>query len=104
MKFPQRVYAIKHRTTGKIYVGRSSRPKARIKRHLCNLRGGRHPVEDMQADYDKYGEHYSFYLLDFIRTWGERNKEFQWQLKLNSLYRDYGYNYKDPVANWCTKD
>ena len=55
----------------------------------------KHNIEDMQSDYDNYGEDYSLYLLDEIRVFSERSKEYEWMEKLNSHIRGSGYNYKD---------
>jgi len=53
-------------------------------------------VEDMQADFDKYGERFTLSILDEVRVWGDRVKEKEWQRRLNTQDRRCGYNYKDP--------
>lgn len=101
MKFPAYVYELKHNSTGKAYIGISHNPKRRLSNHLCALRNGSHPVEDLQADYNTHGEDLSFRILEEILTEDKRNREFAWQLKLRTLERGRGYNYKDPVTRWC---
>ena len=97
MKLPMVVYIIKNEVTGKIYVGRSSNLKVRVQQHMNLLRRGMHPVEDMQADFDEYGDHFRVIVIDKIETYGDRSKEGQWQKRLNTLDRRYGYNYRDPL-------
>lgn len=101
MKFPRNVYAIMHNTTKRIYVGSSCRPEARYRNHLSNLRNGKHPVEDMQADYDRHGENYTFFIVDEINSYEERKKELDWMRKLNTTSRGTGYNYKDRQVQTC---
>ena len=92
------VYAIKHNKTGRIYIGASSNPIRRMNIHLSKLRCGKHSVELMQEDFDKYGEDYSFYKLDEIHSKSERYKENVWQVYFNT--RVNGYNYKDNFKNY----
>ena len=95
MNFPRKVYAIRHNKTNRVYVGSSSRVDNRFKEHMCALRNGRHSVEDMQADFEKYGEDYSFTVLDEIATYEDRLKEYDWMKKYRSYDKQFGYNYKD---------
>ena len=101
MKFPAYVYELKHNSTGKAYIGISHNPKQRLSNHLYALRHGSHPVEDLQADFNAHGEDISFRILEEILTKDKRGREFAWQLKLRTLERSSGYNYKDPVTRWC---
>ena len=98
MKFPRKVYAITHNRTGRSYVGSSCDAVSRFHQHINDLRGRRHIVEDMQDDFDNYGEDYSFVMLDSINSWDERVKEYEWQKKYQSNVRGTGYNYQD--AKW----
>lgn len=101
MEIPRCVYLLLNTITGKCYVGSSGNPNLRFSGHLSNLRRHRHPVEDMQSDYDKYGECFQLILLEVIETFDDRKKEYEWMRKLNTTDRCYGYNYKDNtnVAN-----
>ena len=96
MDFPRKVYAIQHNVTKKIYVGSSRNAENRYKAHLAQLKGGKHPNEDMQSDYNQYGADYSFFILDEIPTFEQKSKEKEWMRKLKSYIRSKGYNYKDP--------
>lgn len=103
MKLPATVYAIRNEVTRKIYVGRSANPKRRLQYHMSLLRRGEHPVADMQADFDDYGEHFRFFILDKIEKYADRGKELDWQKRLNTLDRRYGYNYQDSVVTWYNR-
>lgn len=95
MKFPRKVYAIQHNVTKKIYVGSSNNVENRYLNHIYALRKHKHGVEDLQQDYDEYGEDFSLFILDEINCYEERKKEFEWMKKYNTLTRGVGYNYKD---------
>jgi hypothetical protein len=92
---PRKVYAIQHKKTKRIYIGSSKNPEERWSNHLCRLRLGKHCVEEMQNDFDRYGEDYSFLILDEITSFEDRKKEYEWMKKYNSTNRKFGYNYKD---------
>lgn len=98
MKFPRKVYAIQHNVTKRIYIGSSADVNTRYFSHIYQLRNGKHSVEDMQDDFIKYGEDYSFFILDEITEYAERKKEYEWMQKYGSHIRGIGYNYKDPAA------
>ena len=95
MRFPRTVYLIRHNRTGRIYIGSSVDPSRRFKKHIEDLRKGVHPVEDMQADFDKCGEDYAVEFLEVISAFEDRHHEYEWQDKFNSITRGVGYNYKD---------
>lgn len=93
--FPRKIYAIQHNKTKRMYIGSSKDVQSRYKAHIYKLKAGKHPVEDMQSDYDEYGENYSVFILEEITERSERYKEYEWMLKYNTLERGNGYNYKD---------
>ena len=95
MDFPRTVYAIKHNKTGRVYIGSSKRPVQRVEQHMSDLRGGRHSVEDMQADFNTYGQDYTVEFLEVITKFSDRSHEYEWMRKYNSGTRGVGYNYKD---------
>ena len=91
------IYCIKHNKTSKEYIGRSNCYTRRIKEHKAALKKGKHYVEDMQADYDEFGDDYTITILDLITDssyWG-RNREFELMYEHESYIREKGYNYKD---------
>lgn len=104
MKFPRKVYAIRHNATNRVYIGSSYHVDKRFYEHLTALKAHRHPVEDMQADYDKYGDDFTLTVLDQIATVAEKNKEYEWMDKNQSYIRGIGYNYKDKKWMGTDKD
>lgn len=95
MKIPTQVYAIRHNPTSKMYIGRSANVEKRVSQHMKMLRSGCHHVEDMQEDFNEFGEDYSVFILDEITKWAERTKEYYWMVKCGTYIRGVGYNYKD---------
>ncbi len=85
------VYVIRHKVTDRMYVGSSKNVNRRISAHINALRRGKHPVEDMQKDFDIYGENYIFEIFE------ETDHKFEYRLmdRYNSRIRGIGYNYKD---------
>lgn len=83
--------------TGRMYIGSSADVETRHMNHLYALRAGKHPIEDMQKDFDEYGENFTFTVLDEIKTLDESEKEYQWMREFKSYVRGVGYNYKDHV-------
>jgi len=96
--YPRVVYMITHTVTNRMYIGSTSNFDRRIQLHLNALRSGRHKIEDMQADYDAYGEHYSIKIIDSILTQESFRKEYDYMDLYNSRIRGIGYNYKDNHA------
>lgn len=95
MVVPRKVYAIQHNVTKRIYIGSSKDAQKRYLNHMYRLRQGKHHIEDMQKDFDEYGENYSLFILDDIQEFAERGKEYEWMHRLNTFTRGIGYNYKD---------
>lgn len=91
----KKVYAIQHNVTKKIYIGSSKNVDDRYLNHIYRLRAGKHHIEDMQKDFDEYGEDYSLFILDEITTYSERIKEYEWMRRYNTFERGVGYNYMD---------
>lgn len=89
------VYMIRHNVTGRMYIGRSGKLQKRIYQHLCLLRAGKHPVEDMQKDFDEYGEDFTISVLG-AENISNRYFEIEMMEKYRSIERGIGYNYKDP--------
>ena len=97
MDFPRTIYAIQHNVTKRIYIGSSCRLKDRYKNHIYALRTGKHSNEDMQSDYDQYGEDYSVFALEEVCKYDDRSKEYEWMKKYKTHQRGIGYNYNDPA-------
>lgn len=97
-EYRRTIYSIKHNATGREYIGCTANFDKRIKAHMSSLRGGRHPVEDMQADFDKYGNDYTVCVLEEITAYCERAREYELIKEHESYVRGKGYNYKDWIA------
>lgn len=95
MKFPRTIYALQHNKTKRMYIGSSANIERRYLQHISALRVGHHPVEDLQKDFDRYGEDFSLFALERITKWAERNREYEWMVKYKTYIRGIGYNYKD---------
>lgn len=95
MKYPRKVYAIRHNATDRVYIGSSLNVDRRFKQHLYALQAHAHVVDDMQKDYDEHGEDYTLTILDTINDESEIEKEYEWMDKYQSFTRGIGYNYKD---------
>ena len=95
------VYALQERSTLRIYVGSTRNLKDRIYAHMIQLVGGKHPVEDMQTDFNASGD-MALYVL-----WSGECSD-QVLRKIEQLHMDaletrnqtYGYNYKDPSSDF----
>ena len=95
MKYPRKVYCIRHNVTDRVYIGSSSNVDRRFMAHIHALRRGAHIVGDMQEDYNRYGEDYTLTVLDTIEDIGEKDKEYEWMKTYSSNERGRGYNYND---------
>jgi hypothetical protein len=95
MRLPRKVYAIQHNETKRIYIGSSYDVETRYLNHLYALRNHKHNNEDMQQDFDEFGEDYSLYVIDEITTFEDVKREYEWMKKYKSYIRGTGYNYKD---------
>lgn len=98
MTYCKKIYAIQHNATKRIYIGSSGDVDGRYRSHIYALRKGKHPVEDMQDDFNRYGEDYSVFLLGEIHSRADKRTEYEWMVRYRSHIRGYGYNYKDRAA------
>lgn len=90
------IYAIQNTITKKIYVGRAKDAIKRFQAHMSLLRIGEHSVEDMQDDFNDFGEaSFVLFILEDNLPWNLKHREYVWMQKLNSHIREVGYNYKD---------
>lgn len=93
--YPRVIYKITHNVTGRSYIGSTENFKKRIKSHMDALRGDRHPVRDMQNDYNEYGDDFSTEILWIVQSPDEQNKEYELMEKYRTRIRGEGYNYRD---------
>ena len=92
----RKIYALRNNRTGKFYVGSTVHFEDRIQDHIRALRRGAHPVPLMQAEYDAFGDDYSYFLLEELPDEIDRAKrEYYWMTVFNSRDPEHGYNYRD---------
>lgn len=97
MKLPRTVYALRHDATGKMYIGSTANPRQRLLKHINRLKNGTHNSKQLQADYDRHADKsLTLILLDEIKTFDERGKEYEWMEVYNTFDATNGYNYADP--------
>lgn len=96
--YPRVVYMITHNVTKKMYIGSTGRFNRRIRNHFNRLRAGKCPIEDMQKDFDVYGNNYTVKILDEIKSSESFRKEYDYMDLYRSRVRGIGYNYKDNHA------
>lgn len=59
------IYIIENTVTGKLYVGRSNKPKRRKNQHFRRLKKGVHHSKKLQIAYDRYGRDcFKFSIID----------------------------------------
>lgn len=101
------IYKIECTVNHKRYIGRTLCPSCRCNTHLKALKHNRHLVEDLQSDFNRYGEeNFSFMVLQCYQTpvkhlWGQYSNgyyEKECMRMFRSYDRRYGYNYKDQMA------
>lgn len=94
------IYAIRCKTTGKVYIGRSQNPQDRMKQHLQQLKRGENcGTSSFKEDFDKYGpSDFDGYILEQgVVPAKFREREEFWIKEYNATNPMYGYN-KNPMA------
>lgn len=85
-------YAMRHKVTGKIYIGCTHSYKARIAQHIDLLSKGKHTNKALQSDCDKHGISFDFFLLEQDDQSYRMGREKEWQSIFRSNDPEYGYN------------
>lgn len=90
------IYAIRCKTTGKVYVGRSQDPLERMKQHLQHLKRGdnHYGAASFKEDFDKYGvDDFECYILETgVAPTKFREREAFWISEYKATDPRYGYN------------
>lgn len=98
------IYAIRSKTTGRVYVGCSCNVESRIRSHLLELKRGEKHVSNpktkaaeptqWQRDYDTYGlEDFEYYILETDVPFEQRlSVENKWISEYKAFDPQYGYN------------
>lgn len=91
------IYVIKNTINNRMYVGCSTNYSERMNVHFRNLRGQRHPIDEMQDDFNKYGE--KAFVCQIIRECYDKKEASRVEAFYMSLLKTHdhahGYNYKD---------
>ena len=100
------VYAIRHKPTGRIYVGSTGNLEARIATHMSKLRNHKHPCRAMQADFDVYGDNYDVAILYQGKVGGTdlTKIESAFMSLLKTRNADFGYNSNDHSKDFDLDD
>lgn len=89
------IYAIRCKTNGKVYIGRSQNPHERIKQHMqCLNRGENCGSDAFKEDFDKYGaaDFEGYILEEQVYPAKFREREAFWIAEYRSTNPLYGYN------------
>lgn len=90
------IYEIKCKIDGKIYIGQAVDISKRIRKHLNNLRNGRHWNLHLQRAFTKYGENnFEFNVLCECERENLNYNEKLFISKFNSSDERYGFNKND---------
>lgn len=90
------IYAIRCKSNGKVYIGRTTKLDERIKIHFAELKSGRHKIKSLLEDFNKYGkDDFEVYVLEKDIPYSERYKEYEYMKMYNSFDKKYGYNFGD---------
>lgn len=88
------IYAIRHKNSGKVYVGSSVNIHVRWKQHKSSLKHRRHHCVRLQRAWNKYGEEaFEFFILEKVDE-DLRQIEQNYIDKLNASNSEFGYNSK----------
>jgi hypothetical protein len=99
------IYQIKNRINGKIFIGNAKNIKGILNSNKFQLKIGRHFNQELQQDYNKYGEtNFDYEILDYLKPKEDQNYDYtedlniledMWLDKLQP-YNEKGYNSKKP--------
>ena len=99
------VYAIEHIPTGKIYVGCTKDVERRVTEHMKQLAGNKHPVKQMQDDFNRFGGEYAYYILfRACAAYDAFSMEKHFMSLLNTRDPQKGYNSGDRSKQFALSD
>lgn len=95
------IYAIRCKSTGKVYIGRSQNPRERMRQHFNLLKKGDRAscgAESFREDFARYGAaDFELFILERgVTPENFREREAYWINEYRATDRRYGYN-KDPM-------
>lgn len=86
------IYKITNTFNNKIYIGQSKDVKERKAQHFNKLRANKHSNKNMQADYNQYGQFFTFEVIERCRLERLNEREQYWIAYYNSNDAAKGYN------------
>jgi group I intron endonuclease len=87
------VYEFFCKIDGRKYIGKSKNIKVRIRRHINDLRSGKHDSSILQEAFDKHGENnFSFMVLEICSENLLDDREIYWIKERGSHITDGGFN------------
>lgn len=92
------VYVIKNKRDGKLYVGSSLKPKARIKHHIRSLNHNKHFNEHLQNAWKVWGiESFMWEVIEVCTSENRLKREQEWIETFRTNEPSFGYNKAYPV-------
>lgn len=87
------IYAIVHRSTGRVYVGSTASIKTRVSYHRSKLRNTKHDNSYLQNSWNKYGEDaFSFVILELCEVSHLLDRESYWMDQTGCCDKSVGFN------------
>jgi group I intron endonuclease len=98
------VYQIRNRNNGKVYIGSAICFKNRMKKHLCDLRSGKHHSQKLQRSWNKHGEvAFDFTVVETIADKSLLVVREQYWIDLTDAAGLSGYNANRVAGNGIGK-
>ena len=98
------VYILTNTANGKKYVGSSRHPSVRYNNHMGNLRSNRHICQEMQDDYNRFGEVFTYEVVGKNEGEGVDSAEYTVMRALKTFDERFGYNTHDSAMKTVKKD
>lgn len=103
MEAPKFIYRIFNFANCKSYIGSSKFPVLRFRQHMNLLKRGKHPNNELQNDFDKYGDVFVLSVMCKRTKFRSESEEYAWMKKLMTYDNHYGYNTHDPAMQYLIR-
>lgn len=96
------IYQIRHKNSGKVYVGSAINIRERFIRHRYELKHNKHFNQVLQRSWNKYGpEEFEFLILESVENHNDlHGRETYWISELRATERKYGFNHLPSGGGW----